>query len=117
MTYTHKEWEAKGEELFGDDRMKWRFVCPSCKHIASTQDWKDAGAKSSAVAFSCVGRWLPTTQTKAFSRNPGPCNYAGGGLICINPVEVDFGDQKERYFDFDRLPVEQPAQPNTPPAS
>lgn len=84
---TEAEWNAEGERRFGTDRMKWRFVCPSCGYIASVQEWKDAGAGSGAVAFSCVGRWLKKC-SEAFLNNGGPCNYAGGGLFKINPVLV-----------------------------
>lgn len=92
---TKKEWAAKGEKLFGKDQMKWKFVCPSCGHIASVQDYKDAGAGSGAVAFSCIGRYLKKPN-EAFQQGKSPCNYAGGGLIRINPLEVD----GEGYFDF-----------------
>jgi hypothetical protein len=92
---TRDEWLAKASELFGNDMMKWSFVCPSCGHVASVQDYKNAGAPSSAIAFSCVGRWMDEKH-EAFQKGKGPCNYSGGGLFAINPVEVD-GD---RYFDF-----------------
>lgn len=91
---TKKEWEAEGQRRFGDDIMKWKFVCPSCGHVASVQDWKDAGATEGQVAFSCVGRHVENA--KEMCQKPGPCNYAGGGLIGLNPIEVDGG----RYFAF-----------------
>jgi hypothetical protein len=85
---TLDEWHATGEQLFGPDIMQWKFVCPSCGHVASVQDYKDAGAPEGAVAFSCVGRYLPK-RSEAFGGNgSGPCNYAGGGLIGLNPVDV-----------------------------
>ena len=88
---TLKEWRAKGEQLFGPDQLKWRFVCPVCKHVASVQDYKDAKAPEGAVGFSCIGRYTGSLN-KAFEGNPGeagPCNYAGGGLFRLNPVHVD----------------------------
>ena len=85
---SHDEWQAKGEQLFGTDIMRWKFICPSCGHIASVQDWKDAGAPEGAVAFSCVGRYLPRC-SDAFTYGVGPCNYAGGGLFGLNPIDVD----------------------------
>lgn len=94
---THEEWYAEGKRLFGEDVMQWRFVCPSCGHIASVQDWKDAGAPEGAVAFSCVGRWMGS-EKEIFDKSGGPCNYAGGGLFGLNPIKVD--DQS--VFDFDR---------------
>lgn len=89
-----QEWEAEGRRRFGKDKMRWKFVCPSCGHIATVQDWKDAGASRGQFAFSCIGRSLGTT--KEMGERPGPCNYAGGGLFAINPVEVDGG----HYFAF-----------------
>ena len=34
--YTLAEWRAKAAELFGDDFMKWKFVCPVCEHVATS---------------------------------------------------------------------------------
>ena len=68
--------------------MKWRFVCPSCGHVASVKDWKDAGASEGEVAFSCVGRHLNADDAKTFKHDGGPCQYAGGGLFGLNPVTV-----------------------------
>uniref|UniRef100_A0A6M3LP67 Uncharacterized protein n=1 Tax=viral metagenome TaxID=1070528 RepID=A0A6M3LP67_9ZZZZ len=82
-----EEWRAEARELFGDDGMKWRFVCPSCGYVASIQDWKDAGASSGEAAFSCIGRHLDKCHD-AFQKGQGPCNYAGGGLFRINPIKI-----------------------------
>jgi hypothetical protein len=38
----------------------------------------------------------------AFDKGPGPCNYAGGGLIRIAPIKI--GDKY--YFDFARNEVQ-----------
>lgn len=85
---TMEEWHTEGVRRFGTDEMRWRFICPSCGHVASTQDYKDSGAPQNAVAFSCVGRWLPA-RSAAFSNKPGPCDYAGGGLIGLNPIRIE----------------------------
>ena len=79
-------WQAEAARLFGPDPMKWRFTCPVCGHEAAVEDWKTAGAPSNAAAFSCVGRW--TGATAKMGEKPGPCNYAGGGLIRLNPVRI-----------------------------
>lgn len=84
---TYEQWRARGAELFGPDMMQWRFVCPCCGHVASVQDYKDAGAKEGNVGFSCIGRWLPKARD-AFAKGAGPCNYAGGGLFRLNPIHV-----------------------------
>ncbi len=92
-TKTRADWLAEGAALFGDDQMAWRFVCPSCEHVASVQDWKDAKAPEGTVAYSCVGRY--TGATKTIFQKPGPCNYAGGGLFGLNPVRVIDDEGKE----------------------
>ena len=99
----HADWIAEAKAKFGDDPMAWRFVCPSCGHAASVKDWKDAGASEGEVAFSCVGRNLKDNGAadKAFKRDGGPCNYAGGGLFRLNPVHVKFDDGPVRQtFEF-----------------
>jgi len=95
------EWEAEGEKRFGKDTMNWKFVCPSCGHVWSKKDWKDAGAGEGEVAFSCVGRHLLNPKD-AFGNDGGPCNYAGGGLFRINPVRItDIPGGEDAYlFDF-----------------
>ncbi len=98
---THAEWHAEGVRRFGDDEMKWRFVCPSCGYVASPEDWKSVGAPESEVAFSCLGRHVSTPRQAFGELGQGPCDYAGGGLFRINPVEVQFeGDKVERFFAF-----------------
>lgn len=100
---TYAEWHAEGEALFGPDEMQWRFKCPSCGHVATPNDWKDAGAPEGAVAFSCVGRWMPKSTGEIFDRSGGPCNYAGGGLFGLNPVNIVQPDGKtHNVFAFDR---------------
>ncbi|MBK6616387.1 VVA0879 family protein [Ottowia sp.] len=117
MAYTtrsisHAEWLAEAERLFGPNPLKWRFVCPSCGHVASVEDWKSAGASEGEVAFSCVGRHS-TEEHKAakavFGRQGGPCNYAGGGLFKLNPVAVDFGDNEGPRMTFEFAPA--PTEP------
>jgi hypothetical protein len=103
-TVTYDEWHAEGRRRFGDDEAQWQFICPSCGHIAKAQDWIDLGAQS-AIAYSCVGRWTPAPK-RMFNR-PGPCNYAGGGLFALNPVQVVDGDVVMHVFEFaDVLPEE-----------
>lgn len=81
------EYMAEATKRFGPDISNWRFVCPSCGHVASAADYQAAGAPEGAVGFSCVGRWAGAKRD-AFRGGPGPCDYAGGGLFCINPVKI-----------------------------
>ena len=55
--------------LVGADAMKWCFVCPACGNVASTQEYKDAGAPEAAVGFSCIGRYLGREVYRAFGEN------------------------------------------------
>jgi len=92
---TKEEWLAEGERRFGTDKRSWKFKCPACGYVASVGDYMEAKAPPEAIAFSCIGRWLPDAR-EALGKGPGPCNYAGGGLFKANPVEVE----GERYFEF-----------------
>lgn len=94
------EWHAEATKRFGPNPLHWRFVCPSCGHVASVRDWKDAGAEENDVAFSCVGRHLNAGGDKTFKKEGGPCNYAGGGLFRLNPVRVDSDGLIHSVFAF-----------------
>lgn len=94
---TEQEWHEEGVRRFGPDEMTWKFVCPACGHIATPADWKKVGASESHVAFSCVGRFMDKSRD-AFAKGSGPCNYAGGGLIGLNPVSLE--GRKGRFFAF-----------------
>jgi hypothetical protein len=97
---THAEWKAEAVRRFGENAMEWRFVCPACGHVTKVQDWKDACALESEVAFSCVGRHLHGAREAFNGEGPGPCNYAGGGLIGLNPQEVEVSGRVIRVFAF-----------------
>jgi len=85
---TRDEFQSEAVRRFGLDPMQWAFVCPACGHVATVQEWKDAGASEGEVAFSCIGRHIEGSR-KAFGGNgPGPCDYAGGGLFRLNPMDV-----------------------------
>jgi hypothetical protein len=97
---THDEWVKEARRRFGDDPMKWAFVCPSCGYVATLKDWHDAGASEKQAAFSCIGRYSGSKK-HVFDKTGGPCNYAGGGLIGLNPVTVQFDNGKScRVFAF-----------------
>lgn len=106
----YAQWLARGTQLFGPDRMLWRFRCPICGHVAAVQDWRAAGAPEGTVGFSCVGRWLPGSRRAFGGQGPGPCDYAGGGLFQCNPIRVTREDPDTgaeivyQVFDFDCPP-------------
>lgn len=95
---TLEEWYAKGEELFGKDRKKWKFVCPSCGVVTAVEEWLENDAEGQ-VAFSCIGRSKGSKNSIGSEKQP--CNYAGGGLFALNPVDVIDEDGKvHSFFDF-----------------
>ena len=92
---THAEWEAEAKKRFGDDFMNWAFECPACKHVATVTDYKNAGAKTAAVAQECVGRYLGG-RSAMYDEGPGPCDYAGYGLFRLSPIIVVHPDGVEQ---------------------
>lgn len=110
---THAEWKAEGQRRFGPNVTAWRFVCPVCKHEQSVADCEVVGVPTNAIGFSCIGRWLPREQTRDAFGSGGtvkaPCNYAGGGLFRLNPVDVVMPDGKTlQVFAFAEVPAEPP---------
>jgi hypothetical protein len=93
---TYAEWRSEGTRLFGPDAERWQFICPACGHITTPADWRAAGADDGEIAFSCIGRHIEGAREAFGGKGAGPCNYAGGGLFRLNPVEVEGG----RYFAF-----------------
>lgn len=101
---TREEWLAEGKRRFGPDPMKWAFKCPSCGHVATVQQYKDAGATEGMIAFSCIGRALGS-EKELGDDTGGPCNYAGGGLFRLNPVRVTLDDGTvQEAFEFAEVP-------------
>lgn len=70
-------WRDAAVALFGENPMQWRFVCPSCGHVASVQDWKDAGATEGEVAFSCVGRHVDAGEFATKPHHTHACQHCG----------------------------------------
>ena len=50
-----EEWKAEATRRFGPDMLKWRFRCSMCGHVASVQDFKNAGAKSPSCTTLAAG--------------------------------------------------------------
>jgi hypothetical protein len=109
---TIEEWHAEGRARFGDDVNNWRFVCPSCGFVQTRRDFLAYGVPERDVdrrlAFSCVGRSVLQTCADAAEvvdfaepHKGYGCNYAGGGLFRINPVEVVYLDGIHEVFDWE----------------
>lgn len=96
-----EDWVKEGEQKFGPDKMKWKFVCPMCGHVATGDEYKAAGAPPGSIGFACIGRWLETKRDAFKESGKGPCNYTGGGLFALNPVTIIVSDdEKHTYFEF-----------------
>ena len=91
---THEEWLAEGKRLFGEDFTKWRFKCPKCGHVATGQDFKDAGLKPDIMYSCCIGRFKPGVG----------CDWAAYGLFDICTVHVMSGEKLIPVFEF--APIE-----------
>lgn len=104
----YEQWKKEGESLFGKDMKKWKFICPCCKNSQTYQDFIDAGCNpetaGSMTGFSCVGRVKEENPQSCLGakKSKGLCDYAGGGLINLSPITVNFPRGTINIFDFDR---------------
>ena len=81
-TMTQEDWLAEGRRRFGEDFMNWKFVCPMCRHIASIQDFKEAGADNPNCAYQeCIGRYIG--KGSPVSGDSSGCNWAAYGFFGI----------------------------------
>ncbi len=95
-----EDWLKEAVKRFGKDSYRWKFTCPSCGIVSSVEDWKNVGASEGEIAFSCIGRHIKP-ENEIFNKSGGPCNYAGGGLLRLNPVHVLIENGKTREtFEF-----------------
>lgn len=95
---TLAEWMAEGKRRFGNDQLRWKFVCPACSHVQAVEDFrpfKDKGAQAADANFNCIGRFSGSTRRAFEDEGPGPCNYTSGGLFNISPILVKDEDGKE----------------------
>ncbi|MFF4548636.1 VVA0879 family protein [Streptomyces sp. NPDC001406] len=97
---TQAELVAEARERFGDDPLKWAFQCPSCKDIATGQDFRDALAEqprtnrngepvvaSDVLGQECIGRTLGVLE----GRETRSCDWAAYGLF-PGPWEIVLPD-------------------------
>lgn len=109
---------AQGVLLFGEDRTRWRFSCPSCKAIISVQDWIDyAGSVQEAnklIGYECIGRLITQKQSLTkdkdhpvhkirigycYSTSPiDYCHYRTCSLFDLNPVFIR--ENNSSFFQF-----------------
>ena len=98
-------WKAEGEKRFGSDIRNWRFKCPMCGHIASVQDFIDAGCKDAenSAYEECLGRY--TGKGTPVKGDSSGCNWAAYGLFGIPHggvyvVTDKANDKAAHIFDF-----------------
>lgn len=97
-TYESRDaWIAKGTELFGPDASKWRFICPACKVVRTSDDYrpyKDKGAEPDDVYCKCLGRFT------GGRKGPHKCDWAAFGLF-RGPNIVKHEGEEYACFMFD----------------
>lgn len=78
------DWLEELKARFGENPDNWKFVCPSCGHVQSVGDFKEAGADPQRAYINCIGR---VTGSNDPSGKDG-CNYTVNGLISLNKTTV-----------------------------
>lgn len=99
---SNEEWIKKGTKLFGGDKRKWKFKCPSCGNVQTMQDFIDLDVEhpEKYVHFSCIGRFMPESKGTIYNKL-SPCNYTNGGLFNLAKVLViDPDGTKHSVFEF-----------------
>lgn len=106
ITITMDKWKKEAKKRYGEYE-NIRFQCPMCGYVATPKDWLSIGAGEGEIGFSCIGRHHDNP-VRAFgekNKHGGPCDYAGGGLLRVNPVHIELiDDEGKKYirqtFDF-----------------
>lgn len=87
---TQDELLAELKARFGDDPMNWAFVCPSCKDVATGQDFRTALDQAGDVLVKasdrlgqeCIGRTLGALDAKKQEDWKGRgCDWVAYGLF------------------------------------
>ena len=95
----YADWRAKGTRLYGPDMTDWKFKCPSCGHVHSVREFKDAGVDEE-LAFTCCSSRFGLGGRR-------DCKWTTGGLLRIGGVYVvrpdfvpvlafDFADEEKQ---------------------
>lgn len=91
---TQAELLAEARDRFGDDPLKWAFVCPSCTDVANGTDFRAALAEhprtnrsgeaviaSDIVGQECIGRTLGALEKSDRKYAGRGCTWTAYGLF------------------------------------
>jgi hypothetical protein len=91
---TQAELLAEARTRFGDDPLKWAFICPSCGDIANGTDFSQALAErprtnragetviaSDVVGQECIGRTLGALEKSDDEYTGRGCTWTAYGLF------------------------------------
>ncbi|MET7746791.1 VVA0879 family protein [Streptomyces sp. NPDC005385] len=85
-TLTQDELWAEATARFGDDPLKWAFQCPTCKDIATGQDFKKVlDGNRDGEHLKRRGRpviWSDVLGRECIGRHPGAQNWDGSSRGC-----------------------------------
>lgn len=94
-----EEWLALGEKLFGKDKNKWQFICPSCARVQSPDSIRAdmlKGIRSLRFGILETGDIISAHQA-CYAKE---CNWLANGLFC-GPVFIVLDATKK--FDRKRM--------------
>lgn len=74
----YEDWKNELESRFGKNPNKWAFVCPSCGHIQTKEDFIAAGKEDGSPYYNCIGRY----------KSGVGCDWTLGGLLSIHTTSV-----------------------------
>lgn len=90
---TLAEWLAEGEQLYGKERLDWRFRCPACGHVQTMRQFKEAGLYHELAYLNCASRY--NLGGKA------DCKWTIGGLLRVGGrYVIDAKFRPRLIFEF-----------------
>lgn len=110
------EFVAEAKKRFGEDAVKWQFVCPMCDTAQSAEDFyatgkfqRGTGELNKFLGFSCIGRFTGQGDEGIAAKNRGQkwdkgCNWTLGGLFQCHHIEI-VGDDGKNHPHFDLAPA------------
>lgn len=106
---TQDELLTEARERFGDDPLKWAFICPSCGDTANGDDFSkaladhprkhrsgDAVIASDVVGQECIGRTLGALETSDEAWKGRGCTWVAYGLFS-GPWEISLPNGRTAY--------------------